>query len=67
VIRSVFRTQKDAPRFALFEVGGDNTLFVSLPQIAPRSTKPRRRPSSMDRRCFGNLPARPGLDIGRHP
>jgi hypothetical protein len=31
VIDSVFRTQKDAPRFALFEVAGDSTLFVSPP------------------------------------
>jgi hypothetical protein len=35
LIGGVFRTQKDALRFALFEVGGDSACVKVLPEDSP--------------------------------
>jgi len=40
LIGGIFRTQKDALRFALFEVGGDNTCVRVLPAEGSLNTRP---------------------------
>jgi hypothetical protein len=40
LIGGVFRTQKDALRFTLFEVAGDSACVRVFPRIALRSTEP---------------------------
>ena len=42
----VFRTQKDALRFALFEVGGDSACVKVLPADSTRSTETFRQTGS---------------------
>jgi hypothetical protein len=45
LIGGVFRTQKDALRFALFEVAGDSAYVRVLPRTRPRSNQ---HPASSD-------------------